>query len=135
MPELRDKICALSQISIEDKQHDDSIYFPLSDRAITEIGKVIFRAKLKEYKFEINSHDIRHTKKRHPNDFHYVCEIPKIVTEFTKVKHSLIKHKKTGKTIQSIEFYKKFDDTEVKLVKVDLLKEKILRLKTIFIPS
>lgn len=133
MPELRKKICILTDLSITDTQHIDSIYFPLSQRAITEIGKVVYRAKLKEYQFEINSHGIRHTKKNHPDDVHYVCEIPKIVEEFTKVKHSLTKDEKTGKPVQSIEFYKKYEDKEVKLVKVDLLREKILRLKTIFV--
>jgi len=133
MPELRRKICTLMSDALADKQHVDSIFFPLSQRAIEEIGKVVYRSQLKKYKFEINSHGVRHTKYQHPNDIEYICEIPKIVKEFTKVRLSLTKDENTGKSIQSIEFYKKYGTKEIKLVKVDLLKEKVLRLKTIFV--
>ncbi|RLA83236.1 MAG: hypothetical protein DRG78_05015 [Epsilonproteobacteria bacterium] len=133
MQELESKICVLIDNSLSCNKFIDSIYFPLPQRAIIEINKILYRSKLKEYQCEINSHDIRHTYKGHKEDIHYICKIPEIVENFTKVKKSITKHYKTKKTIVSIEFYKKYDDTEVKLVKMDLIKDKKLRLKTIFV--
>ena len=133
MIELEKNICTLVENSLADNQFVDSIFFSLPLRAIEEIGKILYRSKLKEYQCEINSHDIRHSYKGHKDDIHYICKIPEIVATFTKVVKSVTQHQKTGKTIVSIEFYKKYDNQEVKLVKMDLVKDKILRLKTIFI--
>jgi len=131
--ELENDICTLVENSLSSNQFVESIFFPLSSRAIAEIGKILYRSKLKEYQCEINSHDIRHSFKGHKEHIHYVCKIPEIVATFTKVAKSVTKHSKTGKTIVSIEFYKKYDNKEVKLVKMDLVKDKKLRLKTIFV--
>ncbi len=133
MIELEKDICTLVENSLSDNQFVDSIFFPLPSRAIEKIGKILYRSKLKEYQCEINSHDIRHSFKGHKDDIHYVCKIPEIVATFTKIVKSVTQHSKTGKTIVSIEFYKKYDNQEVKLVKMDLVKDKRLRLKTIFI--
>lgn len=133
MLELEKDICELVDNSLSDNQFVDSIFFPLPQRAIKEISKILYRSKLKEYQCEINSHDIRHSHKGHKEDIQYVCKIPEIVATFTKVVKSITKHQKTKKTIVSIEFYKKYDNKEVKLVKMDLTKDKKLRLKTIFV--
>ncbi len=133
MIELEKNICTLVKNSLFNKQFVDSIFFPLPSRAIQEISKILYRSKLKEYQCEINSHDIRHSYKGHKDDIDYVCKIPEIIETFTKIAKSVTQHPKTKKTIVSIEFYKKYDNQEVKLVKMDLIKDKRLRLKTIFI--
>ena len=48
---------------------------------------------------------------------------------------NFVEDKKTKKPIYAIEFYKKYNDKTVKAVKIHLRKEKILRLKTLFIPK
>jgi len=131
--ELEKNICTLIENSLSNNQFIDSIFFPLPSRAIKEIGKILYRSKLKEYQCEINSHDIRHSYKGHKDDIHYICKNPEIVETFTKVDKSVTQHPKTKKIIISIEFYKKYNNQEVKLVKMDLIKDKKLRLKTIFI--
>lgn len=131
---LESKICELITKSLEDRSYVDSIFFPLPQRAINEIKKIMYRSKLNEYQCEINSHDIRHSNKGHKEDIHYICKIPEIVADFNYIRKSITQHPKTKKTIVSIEFYKKYDEEEVKLVKMDLLKDKKLRLKTIFVP-
>jgi len=131
--ELENRICKLIENSLSDNQFVDSIFFPLPSRAIEKISKILYRSKLKEYQCEINSHDIRHSYKGHKEDINYVCKIPEIVATFTKIRKSVTQHSKTKKTIVSIEFYKKYENQEVKLVKMDLIKDKKLRLKTIFI--
>ena len=133
MTELEKEICTLVENSLLDNQFKHSIFFSLPSRAIEEISKILYRSKLKEYQCEINSHDIRHSYKGHKDDIHYICKIPEIIATFTKVVKSVTQHSKTGKTIVSIEFYKKYDNQEVKLVKMDLIKDKKLRLKTIFV--
>jgi hypothetical protein len=130
---LENKICELVTKSLEDKNYTDSIFFPLPQKAIDEIKKIMYRSKLNEYQCEINSHDIRHTNKGHKEDINYICKIPEIVADFNYIRKSITKHSKTNKTIVSIEFYKKYQNEEVKLVKMDLLKDKRLRLKTIFV--
>ena len=52
---------------------------------------------------------------------------------FSQVKKSLIRCHKTGATLVNLEFYKKFDNNTVKLVKLKINKYKILELKTLFI--
>ena len=78
---------------------------------------------------------IRHTNKNHSEDIHFISKIPDIISNFTEIKKSFVEDKKTKKTIYAIEFYKKYDDKTVKAVKIHLRKEKILRLKTLFIPK
>jgi len=130
---LREIICDEVKKSLFDTQYVNSVLFSLPMRARDEIIKIIYLAKIDEYICEINSHDIRHIHRGHGDDIEYICEIPKILSNFTKIEKSITNHPKTKKPIISIVFYSKYDDKTVKLVKVNLTKEKRLRLKTIFV--
>ncbi|MFA6137013.1 MAG: hypothetical protein WC667_02890 [Sulfurimonas sp.] len=133
MEDLHEAICILVTKSLSDNQFVDSVLFPLPIRAREEIIKVLYIYKIDEYICEINSHDIRHVNRGHEDEIEYICEIPKILSKFTKIEKSITNHPKTRKLIISVVFYKKYDDKTVKLVKVNLTKEKRLRLKTIFV--
>ncbi|MCT7499657.1 hypothetical protein N5S76_07715 [Aliarcobacter cryaerophilus] len=132
--DLEKEIEELIKKSLEDKQFTDSIFFDLPLITQLELKKILFK-NFDGYKCEINSHDIRHTNKNHSEDIHFISKIPDIISNFTEIKKSFVEDKKTKKTIYAIEFYKKYDDKTVKAVKIHLRKEKILRLKTLFIPK
>ena len=132
--DLKKEIEELIKKSLEDKQFTDSIFFDLPLITQLELKKLLFKS-FDGYKCEINSHDIRHTNKNHSEDIHFISKIPEIISNFTEIKKSFVEDKKTKKTIYAVEFYKKYDDKTVKAVKIHLRKEKILRLKTLFIPK
>ena len=132
--DLKKEIEELIKKSLEDKQFTDSIFFDLPLITQLELKKILFK-NFDGYKCEINSHDIRHTNKNHSEDIHFISKIPDIISNFTEIKKSFVEDKKTKKTIYAVEFYKKYDDKTVKAVKIHLRKEKILRLKTLFIPK
>lgn len=131
---MEKEIEELIKKSLEDKQFTDSIFFDLPLITQLELKKILFK-NFDGYKCEINSHDIRHTNKNHSEDIHFISKIPDIISNFTEIKKSFVEDKKTKKTIYAVEFYKKYDDKTVKAVKIHLRKEKILRLKTLFIPK
>ena len=86
-----------------------------------------------EFKCIITSHSIRHVKKGHPSDLPYICEIPIIIQKFDRVQKSITKDKKTNSTLISLEFYKKYSNNTIKLVKLKINVDKRLELKTLFI--
>ena len=132
--DLEKEIEELIKKSLENKQFVDSVFFDLPLNTQIELKKILFK-NFDEYKCEINSHDIRHTNKNHSEDLKFITKIPDIIENFSEIKKSFVEDKKTKKTIYAIEFYKKYDNKTVKAVKIHLRKEKILRLKTLFIPK
>ena len=129
---LEEQIIELVEKSLGNKQFINSIYFTLPTRAQQELKKILFK-DFSEYTCEINSHDIRHSNKKHEKDIVYISKIPDILENFTEVKKSFVEDEKTRKTIHAVEFYKKYQGSIVKVVKIHLRKDKKLRLKTIFI--
>lgn len=128
----RDEICIFVETSIANKQYNEKIIFDLSLKTIKRVKKKL-PFDMIGYKCSISSHAIRHIKKGHPNDLEYICEIIDILENFSKVEKSLTKCNKTGSTLVSLEFYKKFDNDMVKLIKLKVHKEKRLELKTLFV--
>ena len=132
--DLEKEIEELIKKSLENKQFVDSVFFDLPLNTQIELKKILFK-NFDEYKCEINSHDIRHTNKNHSEDLKFITKIPDIIENFSEIKKSFVEDKKTKKPIYAIEFYKKYNDKTVKAVKIHLRKEKILRMKTLFIPK
>ena len=126
------ELCIFVENSINNKQYNEEIIFELSLTTIERIKKKL-PFNMLGYRCSISSHAIRHVKKGHPNDLKYICEIVNILENFSNVEKSLTKCSKTGKTLVSLEFYKKFDNDTVKLIKLKVHKNKILELKTIFV--
>ncbi len=128
----RDEICIFVETSITNKQYNEEIIFDLPLKTIERVKKKL-PFNMIGYQCSISSHAVRHIKKGHPNDLEYICEIIDILENFSKVEKSLTKCNKTGSTLVSLEFYKKFDNNIVKLIKLKIHREKILRLKTLFV--
>ena len=63
----------------------------------------------------------------------YIYSFFDILKNFNKVMKSLTRCNNIGANLTSLEFYKKFDNDVVKLVKLKIHKDKRLELKTIFV--
>lgn len=131
---LEEQIEILVKKSLEDKKFIESIIFNLPLNVQQELKKILFK-DFSKYICEINSHDIRHANKNHSEDIKYISKIPDIIENFTQIKKSFVEDEITGKTIHAVEFYKKYENDLVKVVKIHLRKDKKLRLKTIFVKN
>ena len=128
----RYEICIFVETSITNKQYNEEIIFELPFKTIERVKKKL-PFNMIGYQCSISSHAVRHVKKGHPNDLEYICEIVDILENFSQVKKSIIRCTKTGGNLVNLEFYKKFDNDIVKLVKLKINREKILELKTLFV--
>ncbi len=128
----KEKICIFVEKSITNRQYNDELLFALPYTTIQRV-KEILHFDLSNYQGVISSHSIRHIKKRHPEDITYICEILEIIQKFSKVTKSITRDHKTGASLVSLEFYKKYNKQTVKLVKLKIHREKRLELKTLFV--
>lgn len=118
--------------SISDKQFNDEFSFDIPKETIRRVKGILY-LDMTGYTCIIKSHDVRHVKKRHPEDVQYICEIPEILENFNKVEKNITKDKKTGAFLVNLEFYKKFGNNNIKLVELKVHIKKRLELKTIFV--
>jgi len=132
MLKLREKICEHVKKSISNKKYAEELSFLIPKKTVQRI-KAVLHLNIQDYICVIKSHDVRHVYKRHPSDIDYICEIPDIIQKFYKVNKSITRDKKTGATLVNLEFYKKYKNNIVKLVKLKIHINKRLELKTIFI--
>jgi len=131
-PPTKEELCIFVEKSIRNKQYNEEIIFPLPIVTIERVKKKL-PFNMMGYQCAISSHSIRHIKKGHPDDLDYICEIIEILENFTKVEKSLTRCPITRANLVSLEFYKKFDNDMVKLVKLKVHREKRLELKTLFV--
>ena len=128
----KEVICVFVDKSIDDRQYNDELLFFLPTKTIQRVKEILY-FDLNGYKGVISSHSVRHVKRGHPDDVAYICEILEIIQKFSMVKKSISREQKTGTSLVSLEFYKKYDNQTVKLVKLKVHKEKRLELKTLFV--
>jgi len=133
MEELtREEICIFVDRSLSDRQYNEELNFSIPLKTIERVKEVLY-LDLNGYIGVISSHSVRHIKRGHSNDVEYICEIFEIIQKFSKVNKSLTKDHKTGASLVSLEFYRKYNEQTVKLVKLKIHKDKRLELKTLFI--
>jgi len=133
MEELtKEEICEFVEKSISDRQCNDELLFLLPLKTIERVKEILY-FDLSGYRGVISSHSVRHVKRGHPDDVEYICEILEIIQKFSMVKKSITKDQKSGASLVSLEFYKKYDNETVKLVKLKVHREKRLELKTLFV--
>ena len=125
-------ICTFVERAISDRQYNDELLFPLPIITIERVKKVL-HLNMDGYSCIISSHSIRHIKRGHPDDVKYICNIVEILETFYRVEKSITKDRNTGATLVSLEFYKKYEGSIVKLVKLKIHIKKRLELKTLFI--
>ena len=129
---IKEKICAFIKKSMTDRQYNDELFFELPITTIQRIKEILY-FDLTDYIGVISSHSVRHVKRGHPDDVEYICEIMEIIQKFSKVQKSITKDHKTGASLVSLEFYRKYENKTVKLVKLKIHREKRLELKTLFV--
>ncbi len=132
MSTLKELICEHIKNSLEDSQFKEELCFEIPHETVRRV-KGILHFDMAGYTCIIKSNEIRHVKRRHPDDVEFICEIPEIIQHFHTVKKSITRDKKTGASLIFIEFYKKYDTKSVKLVKLKIHIKKRLELKTIFV--
>ena len=133
MEELtKEKICIFVENSISNKQYNDELLFELPITTIQRVKEILY-FDLTGYIGVISSHSIRHVKRGHPDDIEYICEIMEIIQKFSKVQKSITRDRKTGANLVSLEFYKKYKNDMVKLIKLKIHRKKRLELKTLFV--
>ena len=88
--DLRENICTHVENSISNKQFKEVLSFPIPKETVRRV-KGILHFDMNGYECVIKSDDVRHVKKRHPDDVYYICEIPQIIQDFHSVKKVLQK--------------------------------------------
>ena len=129
---LKEQICKLVDKSISNKQHNESLIFSIPHKTVIRI-KSLLGLNMKDYHCSISSSGIRHVYYQHTDDVKYICESIEIIQKFNRIEKSITKDKITGENLVSIEFYKRYDNDVVKLVKLRILRKKVLELKTLFV--
>lgn len=132
MTELRENICVHVELSLTNTQYNEELCFAVPPKTVKRLFQIL-HLNIEDYTCVIKSHDVRHVKKIHPEDIGYICEIPVIIQKFDRVEKSIVRCKKTGASLLNFAFEKRYDKNTVKLVKLRVLKDKRLELKTIFV--
>jgi hypothetical protein len=128
----KEEICIFVEKSVSDRQYNEELLFLLPLKTIQRVKEVL-HLDLNGYVGVISSHGVRHAKRGHPDDVEYICEVLEIVQKFSMVKKSITRDHKTGASLVSLVFYKKYDNQTVKLIKLKVHREKRLELKTLFV--
>ncbi|MDD2828999.1 MAG: hypothetical protein PHW18_05435 [Sulfuricurvum sp.] len=131
LEKLEAEICNLVELSLSDKTYCDQVSFLLSEKTIDKAWKHFF-IDIRDYTCVIHSDEIRHIKNEHHDDVYLICKIPYYLEKFVKLERNIVSDKKTGKPVISLIFIKRNENNSVKMVKTNLSREKILRLKTLF---
>ncbi|MEA1879435.1 MAG: hypothetical protein U9N11_02155 [Campylobacterota bacterium] len=133
MEELtKEEICNFVEKSIADRQYNDELIFLLPTKTVQRVKEILY-LDLSAYVGVISSHSVRHVKRGHPDDVLYICEILEILQKFSSVQKSITRDAKTGASLVSLEFYRKYTNQTLKLVKLKVHREKRLELKTLFV--
>ena len=125
-------ICTFVKKAISHKQSNEELLFPLPSITIDRVKKML-HLNMNGYNCAISAHSIRHIKRGHPDDLMYICDIVEILETFHRVEKSITRDRKTGASLVSLEFYKKYESNTLKLVKLKIHIKKRLELKTLFI--
>ena len=129
--DLEKRICDLVKLSIKDKQYSQEINFPIPQKTIFKVKKKIF-SNLENYVCVIHSDEIRHIYKEHGDEVKHICKIYSYLEKFAKIEKSSTRNKTTGINIPCLVFIKKNSPNDIKIIKMNISKDKKLKLKTMF---
>ena len=129
--ETRFKLCALVKKSINDNQSQDSVLFQISQKSIDRAWKKHF-IDLRKYFCEVHSNDIRRIYKEHPDDIKYICELHYYLEQFLTIEKSSSRDYQTGKNIPCLVFTKIINREKIKIIKLNISRKKVLKLKTLY---
>lgn len=125
------KICDLVERSLINRELKETLTFSLNEKTIEVAWKTKF-INLRKYSFRIHSDDIRHIQNEHQDEVYHICKIHYYLDKFKKIERTSTRDKQTGKTIPCLTFTTQLKDKRVKIVKLNISREKVLSLKTLF---
>ena len=124
------KICDLVKRSLINRQLKEELTFSLNEKTIDIAWKLYF-INLRKYSFRIHSDEIRHIQNQHQDEVYHICKIHYYLDKFKKIEKTSTRDTETGKTIPCLTFTTQLKDKRVKIVKLNISREKILSLKTL----
>lgn len=129
--ELEQKICDLIDKSLENRRHKDFVEFPLSEKTISTVWKKV-KIDLRGYRCIIHSDEIRHIDNEHPDDIHHICKIPHHLEKIAKIERTSSYNRDTKQKEPCLLFNKFIEKGKIEIVKLNLSREKVLKLKTLY---
>ena len=132
LEELESEVALLITKALTDKKCSEFIAFPIAEKTVRRVKQKIF-TDLTGYTCIIHSDEIRHVKKQHGEDVYLISQIPSYLTKFIRVEKSFSKNHDTGKSESALVFEKRNSNNKVKIVKINISIEKVLKLKTFFV--
>nr|WP_321268477.1 hypothetical protein [uncultured Sulfurimonas sp.] len=131
LEELEKKLCELISLSLSDKSSFEQISFPIPEEAVKRAWKYSF-IDIRGYQCIVRSNEIRHIYKEHAEEVWHICKIVYLLEKFATVTRTTIPDNITRKPITSLVFTKKTKNNQIRIVKTNISRNKILRLKTLF---
>ena len=128
---LENKLCELIKLSLKNKQYREQITFSLPQKTIDKVKKKIY-INLMDYTCVIHSDEVRHIYKEHGDEVFHICKIHHYLEKFAKIERSTTRDKVSGKNIPCLVFTKKETIKDIRIVKMNISRKKVLRLKTMF---
>ena len=128
---LENELCKLIKLSLENKQYSEQIIFPIPKRTIDKVKNKIY-INLIDYTCLIHSNEIRHIYKEHGDEVFHICKIHHYLEKFAKIERSTTRDRVSGKNIPCLVFTKKETIKDIRMVKMNISRKKVLRLKTMF---
>jgi hypothetical protein len=128
---LEKELCELIKLSLENKQYSKQITFQLPQKTIDKVKKKIYN-NLIGYTCVIHSNEIRHIYKEHGDEVYNICDIYNYLERFAKIEKSTTRDRVSGKNIPCLVFTIKIINKDIKMVKMNISRKKVLKLKTMF---
>jgi hypothetical protein len=128
---LEKELCELIKLSLENKQYSKQITFQLPQETIDKVKKKIYN-NLVGYTCIIHSNEIRHIFKEHGDEVYNICYIYNYLERFAKIEKSTTRDRVSGKNIPCLVFTIKIINKDIKMVKMNISRKKVLKLKTMF---
>ena len=128
---LEERLCDLVTRSLSKRGLREEISFPLPDKTVKIAWKYYF-IDLRGYFCNVHSNDIRHVQKEHPDDVLHICKIPEYLESIAKLERSSSRDRETGRDAPCLVFTKKIASKRIQIVKLNLSRNKVLKLKTMF---
>ena len=128
---LEQEICELIEKSLLNRKYKEFVKFPLSEKTVNIVWKKV-KIDLSAYYCVIHSDEIRHIQKEHPDDVHHICKIPYHLEKIAKIERTFSLNRKTNKREPCILFNKFIEKGKLVIIKLNISREKVLRLKTLY---
>ena len=129
--QIEKELCRLVQLSLQNRQHKESVEFALPQKTIKIVWKKV-RIDLRDYYCSVHSDEIRHIQKEHPDDINHICKVQYYLQKMTKVEKTWSYNRNTRKNEPALTFRKYTQKGILSIVEMHISRSKILSLKTLY---